>query len=649
MFKRFTLLLLLSLSIASEALCWNDATSSEFRDPTPAERAMTSVPFAPGASAVVLNWYQYVNDRDGYRTEYVRIKILTEQGNKYGDVAVEHLGLVSNVDHIKARTVRPDGTIAPFDGKTFDKVVVKMGGRRLIAKTFTLPDVHPGSIIEYRYDISTRGMFVYDSEFQVQRELPVIREDLLLQPWVDGGFYTFFSFRGLPPGREPVLNHDVYELHLENIRPYEEEPFSPPVDAVKPKLQFWYSKQQTQPAEFWARMAREWADVTEPFIGDGREVRDAVTAVVAAAATPEEKLRMLYTRVQQIRNTSYEPDKTETEARILLNNKSAQDVLRNGYGDLHDINMLFVAMARAAGFDAHVVRICERDEQYLARNLPVARQLDGEVALVTVAGKSYFLDPATPYAPFGTLSWQKSSTAGLVIARKQNAAVWVETPRPLSDAATRKRVADLQLDNGVVRGTVTVIYRGQEALRQRFAVRNDDDATARKSIEDALKASFAEGSVVKLTEVKDLRSAEAPLIVSATVELPAAASVVGSRAMVPLAVFTSAQPNPFPAERRTNDIYFHYANETEDDVTLKLPTGYDVESLPAASDMNLGALRYAATYEKGAGTIQLVRKLAVDAEFLSSDKYPAVRNFFSRAAAADQEQVVLHKSSGSAN
>jgi len=65
--------------------------------------------------------------------------------------------------------------------------------------------------------------------------------------------------------------------------------------------------------------------------------------------------------------------------------------------------------------------------------------------------------------------------------------------------------------------------------------------------------------------------------------------------------------------------------------------------------MDLGALRYTATYEKGVGTIQLVRKVDVDAEFLSSDKYPAVRNFFSKAAAADQEQVVLRKSSGSAN
>src|SRR6266851_6064031 len=154
---RCTLLLLLSTLVALDAFCRNDAAAAEFRDPTAEERAMKSVAFAPGASAVVLNWHQFVHDRDWYRSEYLRIKILSEEGKKYGDVEVRHIALLSVVDHIKARTIRPDGTIAPFDGKTFDKVVVKMGGVRLIAKTFTLPDVQVGSIIEYRYDIASRG------------------------------------------------------------------------------------------------------------------------------------------------------------------------------------------------------------------------------------------------------------------------------------------------------------------------------------------------------------------------------------------------------------------------------------------------------------------------------------------------------------
>jgi hypothetical protein len=641
--SRCTLLLLLSLFVTSNAFCRNEAASAEFRDPTAAEKAMTSVDFAPGAAAVILNWHQVVDDKNSFRTDYFRIKILTEEGKKYGDVEVPHIAQLSDVNHIKARTVRPDGTIAPFDGKTFDKVVVKVGGVRLVSKTFTLPDVQVGSIIEYRYDIANRGNMVYDTEFSLQRELPIIHEEISLEPYVFAGYNTFFSYRGLPAGKKPEIHGTKYELTLENIPPFEEEPYAPPEATIKPELQFWYTAGTIEPEVFWTKEARDWADAVEPFVGDGRAVKDAATAAMAGAATPEEKLRKLYARVQEIRNLSFEPEKTDAETRKLKDNNSAQDVLRNGYGYIREINRLFVSMARAAGFDAHVIRLCERDEQYIAKNVPVGRQLDGEITAITIDGKQRFFDPGTPHAPFGMLSWQKTSTTGLLIARKQEKAVWVDTPWLHNEAATMKRVAHLQLEDGVVRGTILITYTGQEALRRRVEMHNDDDAAAKKSIEKTLKGWFADGATVNLVDVKNLRDAEMPLLISATVELPSAASLVGSRAMVPLAVFAATHKNPFSSEKRKNAIYFHYAYRVDDEVTLKVPAGYAVESLPATADVNMGALHYTATVGKTADDIRLVRSMTVDVELVGSDKYSIVRDFFSKAAAADQEQLILRK------
>ena len=38
-----------------------------------------------------------------------------------------------------------------FDGKVFEKIIVKAKGIKYLAKTFTLPDVQVGGIIEYYY------------------------------------------------------------------------------------------------------------------------------------------------------------------------------------------------------------------------------------------------------------------------------------------------------------------------------------------------------------------------------------------------------------------------------------------------------------------------------------------------------------------
>src|SRR5580704_1203640 len=56
---------------------------------SPEELKMTSVPEAPGAPAVYL--YRQVDrddSRNGHEYNYVRIKILTEEGRKYGDVEI---------------------------------------------------------------------------------------------------------------------------------------------------------------------------------------------------------------------------------------------------------------------------------------------------------------------------------------------------------------------------------------------------------------------------------------------------------------------------------------------------------------------------------------------------------------------------------
>src|SRR5580765_1152156 len=66
------------------------ATADDWQPISPEELKMTSVPEAPGAAAVIL--YRQVDrddsSRDSHQYNYLRIKILTEEGRKYGDVEI---------------------------------------------------------------------------------------------------------------------------------------------------------------------------------------------------------------------------------------------------------------------------------------------------------------------------------------------------------------------------------------------------------------------------------------------------------------------------------------------------------------------------------------------------------------------------------
>jgi hypothetical protein len=145
-----TLLIILSLGAMRPT-----TVSAGFQPVSPEELKMTSEPQAPGAAAIIL--YRQVDRDDNGRTsheeDYFRIKILTEEGRKHADIEIPFLKGEGNVVNIRARTIRPDGSIVNFDRKAFEKSLVKRSGFKYLAKTFTLPDVQVGSIIEYYYTL----------------------------------------------------------------------------------------------------------------------------------------------------------------------------------------------------------------------------------------------------------------------------------------------------------------------------------------------------------------------------------------------------------------------------------------------------------------------------------------------------------------
>src|SRR5262249_5082727 len=117
-----------------------------FQSVKPEELAMKSEPLALGAPAIILYRQLETDDKSKQQCEYLRIKVLTEEGRKYADVEIPYDKRTEDVKDLNARTIRPDGSIANYDGKVFEKTIAKVKGWKYLAKTFTLPDVQVGSI-----------------------------------------------------------------------------------------------------------------------------------------------------------------------------------------------------------------------------------------------------------------------------------------------------------------------------------------------------------------------------------------------------------------------------------------------------------------------------------------------------------------------
>lgn len=605
------------------------------------ELQMKENPAYPGASAMILYREERTDDMQNFDTVYYRTKIFTDAGKKYADIEIPFRSGFK-IGDIRARTVHPDGSIVNFSGQVFEKVVAKASGLKVSTKTFTLPDVTAGSIIEYRFRRSWDQEALYNTNWTVQEDLFTKRVSFSLKPYNELSIY--WTTRHLPPNTSAAQGKDkLIHLDIENIPPFPEEEFMPPKDEMKMSVRFYYTNLDLKTGDdYWKAKNKAWYQTAEQFIGKRKAVADLAAQTVAAGDTAEVKLRKLYSRVQQIRNLSAERSRTEKEAsrEKLKENQNTEDVLKRGYGSGSDINWLFIGMARAAGFDASVAWIAARDEYFFNRQLLDGRQLNVEIAVVHTDSGDYYLDPGQPFCPFGLLVWAETSVAGLKLGK--DSGTWITTPTPKSSEALVERKAKLSLDaEGNLQGSVEVSFSGQEALLLRSDALDEDDTGRTKMIEDRLKGWLPNGAKIESLKVTGWQGTEEPLRVECTVKLPSVAVSTGRRLLLGLGLFEAGSKNPFDHSSRIYPVYFEYPYMRVDDITLDLPRGYQLEDLPATRDFKDVFGTYRVSRERQGNAVRVRRQMSLEGFIYPVTVYPNLRSFFSKIKAGDDEQAVL--------
>jgi Domain of Unknown Function with PDB structure (DUF3857) len=616
-------------------------SADDWQPISPAELQMTSVPEAPGAPAVIL--YRQV-DRDdvaNHQYTYVRIKILTEEGRKYANVEIPFFNGNESVHSIKARTIRPDGTIANFEGKPMDKMIVKAKGIKYMAKVIVLPDVQVGSIIEYHYADQLKEHYVFDSHWIISEELFTKYAKFSLKP--SDYFPVRFSWQGLPTGVAPKNERGIVHLETNNIAAFQTEDYMPPQNELKVRVDFVYSENSEMQADkFWKKEGKKENGEVESFIGKRKAMEQAVAQMVLPSDTPEVKLQKIYARVQQLRNTAYEVETTEQEKKRNKEKatKNVEDVWKSGSGSGREITWLYLALVRAAGLEAYPVLVSRRNEYFFTPQMMDPHRLDDNVVLVKLNGKDTFYDPGTAYTPFGILPWPETAVQGLRLDKDGGA--WVATTVPDSTVSNITRKADLKMtDQGGLEGKVTVTFSGLEALSMRLELRNEDETTRTKYIEDVVREFIPVGIDVDLKNKPDWSSSSPTLVGEFEIKVQGWASAAGHRALIPVGLFGAPEKHVFEHSARVHPIYFDFPTGRIDDVTIELPLDWKVNSVPPGHKDEGRVCSFNTTAENNKGILHLTRNLNINALVLDTKYYGALRKFFQMVKTGDEQQIVV--------
>jgi hypothetical protein len=660
--------------------------AQKFQEPTKEELQMTSDPKAPGAPAVFLYLQSETDNRNHYQSIYARIKILTELGKEWATVEVPYVPGYMDPPIIEGRTIHADGTVIPLTGKASDLLVYKNHNNHVHAAVFNLPSVEVGSILEYKWSLPMTGgggnvtgiadqaddgyyasavAGISDPVWDVQQPIYVHKAHFYWNPYNDletgvlgseldhyvngeRAHYLLFTQllpAGLTTTRSP---RGDFTLDIHDVPAFVREANAPPDAALRYKVRFFYSPASSA-ANYWDNEIQRWSKQLNEFASQSNAIKDAANQITAGAATPEAKARKLYDAVQTLDNTDFTRARTEEERKALhlkKEVKSAQDVWSEKSGSGDDIAALYLALARAAGLQADGLKIVNRNKRIFDQSYLSLYQLDSLLVVLHIDGKDIYLDPGEKLCPYGQLSWKHMMAGGI----QQNSKTPVYTPPNATKDAITAHAADLTVDaQGGITGTVKILMNGPVALHYRQFNLTFDPEEVRRQLNESLSNLLPQGITGEVDKIQGLETAEGFLSVSAKVTGQMGSSI-GKRLLLPGFFFsTGARPQFVAEEKREAAVDLHYAEQVIDDAVYHLPAGFTVESAPTPVQLPWeGHAVLVIKTAPGAGTIDIRHTFQRAFVLLEAKEYPALRDYYQKIAANDQQQLVLIKAPGAA-
>ena len=551
----------------------------------PAELALKSPQIEPNADAEALLWDVHVAHEIGsgwVRTDmshYVRIKVFTEAGrDRLGTVDIPYI-TGERIFDVAGRTTNPDGrTVELRKDSVYDRTVVKSGGVKVNNKSFALPALEVGSMIEYRWRDTIEDVITDHFRLEFQRDIPVHTVRYHVKP-IDSQFFPYgmgslsMHLRSSPFTKE---SDGFYVTSATGIPAHKEEPDMPPAVAVRPWMLVYYiPDSRDTPERYWQATGKRIYESYRDSLKVSSEMRAAAAEAVKGAEDDEGRLRKLFDYVtSEFENTLYETDEAEAGRPRDKENRTTLDTWKQRRGTPYDLTMLYIALAGALDYEARLARVATADFGGFDSRHMNTYFLRAYDAAVKVNGAWRFCDPASPLLPFGMLRWSEQGQWALVADPKRPELL--TTPVAPPDASTTHREGTFKLAaDGTLQGEVRLTYSGHSASGRKYRYRRQSPAEREEAVRKSVKDWYGASEVTAIAV--DGFTGALPLTISYRLKIPGYAQRTGRRLFLESSFFARRDAARYSASERTHPVMFENAWSERDVITYELPEGFTLE------------------------------------------------------------------------
>lgn len=647
--------LLILLILFSTSIPMLDAQNyfEEYGKISQEQKDMAACSYDPTAEAVVLfdvGKSGFVRVENGFDVVYeriTRIKILKEAGKDYAEVEIpfyQEGNIFEKVEITKASTYTiENGRITHISELDQSKIYEEKTSENWKSKKFAMPNVQPGSIIEYTYRIISQYHFnLRDWEFQWQIPVLYSAYEVRMIPFYEYTYYLqgrtsidelkkYEDTKGFKQDFLGVAFYEVvHQFGLKNIPAFVDEEYTASREDDIIKIAFQLSAYyhldgvKVTIMTTWPELVNDYMKKTD----FGKYVKKSANSS-SKILDPDSLAGK--TQLQTFNYiVDYAKDNFKwNEYYRQFADKSPADLQKDKIGNSAEINLWLVGAFQNAGLESYPVILSTRKHGKIRSDYPFSNSFNSVIAYVMVDGKQMLADATDPFCPNNKISIQNLNDKGLLVDKDNLKWFSLQSPA-VSGLMTSITIDSVSKDQHT---TILVTAMDYEALYYRNKYANNHE----NILIDLSKKMYVVDAASLITKYESDRTHP----FSFMYKMNRKTEIINNKIYLQPFLNEVFSENPLKQKTRTYPVDITYPVNRIYQSEIIIPEGYKVEFLPGniSQDDEMFELNYTATQQDDKIMVSL--KYTFKKSVYAPEDYSKVKTFFDRIVKKGSEKVVL--------
>ena len=616
-----------------------------------AEAALTPDPNAGSQHGIILVHETTRADftSNSVVTHHLRARIFSNEGRGLADIVIPYATDSSTLQKWWGWVILPDGRSLDLPREDLKEGVMESGTLSNVAVLKgAIPGVVAGSVIDYGYEISEKGIR-FSRSIPLQHHWPIKELKYRWRPW-DGIASAFRAHKTASAGISTTRDADSVLVTGRNVPAIVSEPWSPAEDEIRGSLTIYYRPQLKDQKEYWEDRVGRFSRQADWFAKE-KPVREAMMSMnIPATGDLQTRLKTAYDWIgtnltnttlrtrEEIEATPDEPDKKDA--------RTVKDLIASREGPGWQLDYLFLGIARALGAEADLVLAVDRTDHYFDPQLLSTQQLNTTLVVVrapTESDDARVIVDAGSGLPYGQVPWWYSGVNGLVANPNTAAIIPIRPSGAMENLSQTKVVIKFNTDEPTASIHWSRTANGQSGLLDRRQIRGMTPEQRVKRLDEYCGSS---GDL-------EVSKAEAPAIEPSTgpLTIECDMTLMNTNMDEQTGEYQFSfygpwiEPIPeFTTATRTHPIVFSYPRADRVTIDIEVPAGFNDRTLPSGVKLDTPYGRYVLDVKPTQKGFRVERLFSLVSLGAPAAEYAALSDYLTNVRRADQTILTFRKS-----